>query len=32
LRHAQENYTAARMTDDYLGLYRALIDAEVLAA
>jgi glycogen(starch) synthase len=32
LRHAQENYNAARMADDYLDLYRALINAEVLAA
>ena len=32
LRHAQENYNAARMTDGYLDLYRALIKAEVLAA
>ena len=32
LRHAQGNYTAARMTDEYLNLYRALIKAEVLAA
>jgi glycogen(starch) synthase len=32
LRHAQSNYTAARMTDEYLGLYKALVGAEVLAA
>src|SRR5205807_695786 len=29
---AQLNYTAARMTDEYLGLYKALIGVEVLAA
>lgn len=32
LRRAQSNYNAARMTGDYLGLYRSLINAEVLAA
>lgn len=32
LRHAQANYTAARMTDEYSHLYRALLSSEVLAA
>jgi glycosyltransferase involved in cell wall biosynthesis len=32
LRHAQENYSAPRMADDYLNLYRTQINAEVLAA
>jgi glycogen synthase len=32
LRHAQENYNAARMTNDYLALYDAMIHSEALAA
>jgi glycosyltransferase involved in cell wall biosynthesis len=32
LRYAQENYTAARMTNDYLALYEAAIRSEALAA
>ena len=32
LRRAQENYTSARMTSDYLALYEAAIHSEALAA
>lgn len=30
--HARKNYTAQRMVDDYMGLYRALVAAEATAA
>src|SRR6266404_884375 len=32
LRHAQANYNSARMTDEYLGLYGAVLGSKVLAA